>query len=244
LIAAALVAGGGALIGWKWVTTVPLDPANSCPISGPVAVHAVLLDQSDPISPLQVQRLRQRVNQIVDEAEIGERIDLYVLAANGMQAMVPRFSLCRPKSGGNMLYENPTRIHNRYVAQFQKPLEEALTQLTQPSSSKMSPIMQSIKAVCIAAFGGLPPDVPAKLTIASDMIEYSSLLDQYKQRDFEAFSHTPAYNEVVTDCHRARVDVLYLIRPRDVRVQDRRHEFFWEKFFDHLNATLVRMEPT
>jgi hypothetical protein len=244
LFTAALVAGGAGLIGWTKINAVQLDPANSCPLSGPVTVHAVLLDQSDPISPLQVQRLRQLVNRLVEEAEVGERIDLYVLAANAVQAMTPRLSLCRPKSEGNILYENPEHIRKGYVARFQQPLDDALTQLTQLSSSNVSPIMESIKAVCIAAFGSLPPGVPTKLTIASDMIQYSSLLDHYKQRDFEAFSHTPPYNEVVTDCHRARVNVLYLIRPRDARIQDRKHELFWEKFFDHIDATLVRMEPT
>jgi hypothetical protein len=221
---------------------VPLDASNGCPIAGPVGVHAVLLDRSDPISPLQVQRLRQVINQAVNEAEIGERIDLYVLTADGTQAMAPRFSLCRPKSEGSMWTETHTHIHDRYVTRFQQPLEQALSELTQPSSSDNSPIMESIKAVCVAAFGSLRSGIPTKLTIASDMIQYSKLLDHYKQRDFELFSHTSAYSEVVTDCHAARVDILYLVRPRDVHVQDRKHELFWEKFFNHENAALMRIE--
>ncbi len=102
--------------------------------------------------------------------------------------------------------------------------------------------MQSIKAVCVAAFGELPHGTPVRLTIASDMIEYSSLLDHYKQRDFEAFSRTVGYKEVLADCHGAKVNILYLVRPRDVRVQDRRHELFWEQFFEHMNATLIKVE--
>jgi hypothetical protein len=74
------------------------------------------------------------------------------------------------------------------------------------------------------------------------MIQFSPLLDQYRQRDYEKFASSAASKEVLADCHHARVDVLYLVRSRDVRVQDRRHQLFWERFFDHENAVLMSME--
>jgi hypothetical protein len=237
-----IVASSAGLLGWTQLTRVPLDAGTSCPVAGPVGVHAVLLDQSDPITPLQAQRLAQVVDRLIDETAVGERIDLYVLTSDGTQAMTPRLSLCRPKPDGNVWTENPKRIHDRYVARFRHPLDQALKSLTEPSPTKTSPIMESVKAVCVAAFGGLPSGTPVRLTIASDMIQYSPVLDHYKQRDFETFSRTPAYNEVLADCRRARVNILYLVRPRDVRVQDRKHELFWEKFLDHVNASLTRLE--
>jgi hypothetical protein len=229
-------------LSWTQMNRVPVDARNSCPLAGPVAVHAVLLDRSDPITPLQAQRLGQVVGQVVDEAEIGERIDLYVLTRDGTAAMRPLLSLCRPKSDGNPWYENQRRIHDRYVSRFRQPLDDELKKLTEPSTTETSPIMQSIKAVCVAAFGELPPGTPVHLTIASDMIETSSLLNHYKQRDFAAFSQTVGYKEVLADCHGAKVNILYLVRPRDARVQDRKHELFWEQFFDHMNATLIKLE--
>lgn len=237
-----IAAVGVGSLGWTQLNRVPLDTGTSCPIAGPTAVHAILLDQSDPITPLQAQRLSQIVDRVIDEASIGERIDLYVLTADGTQALTPRLSLCRPKSEGSIWTENPKRIHDRYVARFRQPLDETLKALMTPSPAKTSPIMESVKAVCVAAFGALPRDTPVRLTIASDMIQFSSLLDHYKQRDFDVFSKSPSYNEVLADCHRAATDVLYLVRPRDVRVQDRKHQLFWEKFFDRENASLNRME--
>lgn len=237
-----MAAAGAGAVGWTQLTRVPLDAGTSCPIAGPVAVHAILLDQSDPITPVQAQRLSQVVDRIVDEAVVGERIDLYVLTVDGTQALTPRLSLCRPKSEGSIWTENPKRIHDRYVARFREPLDEALKALMVPSTANSSPIMESVKAVCVAAFGALPRDTPVRLTIASDMIQFSSLLDHYKQRDFDTFSKTPSFNEVLADCHRAATDVLYLLRPRDVHVQDRKHQLFWEKFFDRENASLNRME--
>lgn len=235
----ALMVGGYAMVR---KSHVQLDAATLCPATGPTAVHAVLLDRSDPITPLQAQRLRQVLDKAVDGAAIGERIDLYVLAGDGTQALSPAVSLCRPQSEGNALYENNARMTATYRDRFRKPLDDALTAMMQPASSKTSPIMESVKAVCVAAFGELPKDSAARLTIASDMIQYSPLLDHYRNKDFDDFALTPGFREVLSDCHRAEVDILYLIRPRDVRVQDRRHQLFWEKFFDHENATLMSME--
>ncbi len=238
-----LIAGGTAgWYGWNRYATVQTDAASLCPVQGPVAVHAMLLDRSDPITPLQAQRIRQVVDRMVADAAVGERIDLYVFAPDAASALTPRLSLCRPKSDGSVWNENPERIHQRFVAKFKAPLDQALSELIAPSAEKSSPIMESVKAACVSAFGSLARGTPARMTIASDMVQNSPLLDHYKQRDFDAFSRTPAFNEVLTDCHRASVDIIYLVRPRDARVQDRRHQLFWEQFFDRLNASLDRLE--
>jgi hypothetical protein len=227
---------------WLNAQRVELIASTLCPIAGPTGVHAVLLDRSDPITPLQAQRLHQVLDKVVEDARVGQRIDLYVLAGDGTQALSPAVSLCRPKSDGNELYENPAHIRETYRMRFQKPLDEALSAMLLPATSKSSPIMESVKAVCVAAFGELPKGSAAHLTIASDMIQHSPLLDHYRNRDFDTFAQTPAYKEVLADCHQASMDVLYLVRPRDVRVQDRRHQLFWEKFLDHENAVLTSME--
>jgi hypothetical protein len=236
-----IVAGVG---GWNYWqrSKPPPNPETMCPATGPTAVHAVLLDRSDVITPLQAQRIRQVFERIMDNADVGERIDLYVLAADEKQALAPKVSMCRPPSDGSMLSENPARIRERYINKFKKPLEDALTPMMAPATSPSSPIMESVKAVCVAAFGTLPQGTPAQMTIASDMIQFSPLLDHYRQRDFDKFASTPAYKEVLADCHHAKVDVLYLVRPRDTHVQDRRHQLFWEQFFDRENAVLMSME--
>lgn len=244
LIAGSLLAVGAAVTVSYMIRSrrVALDPVTMCPVTGATAVHAVLVDRSDAITPIQAQRIRQVFDQIVEGAAVDERIDVYVLAENGTQALSPTVSMCRPKSQGNDLYENSAKLHENYVARFKKPLEAALAPVMAPATESASPIMESVKAVCVSAFGELKGDAPARLTIASDMIQFSPLLNHYKERDFEKFKATPAYREVLADCHHARVDVLYLTRPRDVRVQDRYHQLFWEYFFDHEDAVLMSME--
>ena len=127
---------GGIAGGSVWYrSTIPhIDADTMCPATGPLGVHAVLLDRSDPITPLQAERLRQVVDKAIGDASINERIDLYVLAGDGTQVAIPVASLCRPKADGNELYENPARIRQRYVARFKKPLDDALAAMMVPST--------------------------------------------------------------------------------------------------------------
>jgi hypothetical protein len=55
-------------------TRVTLNPVTMCPAAGSTAVHAVLVDRSDAITPLQAQRIRQVFDRVVEEAAVGERI--------------------------------------------------------------------------------------------------------------------------------------------------------------------------
>lgn len=231
-----------ALVAYRYSTAPPKLDANMCPAGGPSAVHALLVDRSDPITPLQAQRVRQVLDAAIQDADVGERLDLYVLAGDGTQALTPQVSLCRPRSEGSELTENPRKLRENYERKFKQPLDAALAAMAEPSNAKTSPIMESIKAVCVSAFGGVPERVPADITIVSDMIQYSTLLNHYRKRDFVEFAASPAYREVLADCHHASVDILYLVRPRDVQVQDRRHQLFWEQFLDHENAVLEKME--
>src|SRR3954453_19583763 len=68
------ILGGGAW--WLRKTKEPLG-ADNCPLSGPRAVHVIMIDRSDPISGQQAQRIRQRVQQLKNDAPFGARFDVY-----------------------------------------------------------------------------------------------------------------------------------------------------------------------
>jgi hypothetical protein len=227
---------------WKRYSAVPHDKLSGCPATGPVAVHAILIDRSDPLTEVQAQRLTQLVETTAQNALVDERIDLYVLTSGKGTVATPEVSLCRPRSEGDPFTENPERLRRIFVNRFVEPVQAALKRLETPQEAPNSPIMESIKAVCIGAFGGLPRSARARLTIASDMIENSSVLNQYKPYDIEAFMRNPNLLLVLADCHGADVDILYFTRSRDARLQTRMHQLFWERFLARMNASLVSME--
>ena len=244
VLVSAVVIAGGIFAAKSYLTPASStwDQTTLCPSTGPTAVHVVLLDRSDPITPLQAQRVRQLVDRIIEDAQPGERVDLYVAEGDGREALLPRVSLCNPGREGNPYYQNPRRIRERYEASFKAPVERTLASLLEPSGRNNSPIIESIKSVCVAAFGPLPQGRPTRVTVVSDMLQNSNLISHFRERDFEAFARSPRLTLALADCRSAQFSVLYLLRPEHRRIQDRGHQLFWEKLIDRNNARLIRME--
>src|SRR5262245_60168088 len=97
--------------GWYWVSNkqVRLDVNTNCPVNGPTAVHAILIDRTDPIDPVQVKQVRQAIERYVRNSRIGERFDLYTINGDAVTALLAQASVCNPGRGdqANELYQNP-----------------------------------------------------------------------------------------------------------------------------------------
>lgn len=224
------------------LTPGQFDATTLCPQKGVQAVHAVLVDRSDPLSPLQAAQVRQHLLAIVAGAQPGERIDLYVADADGRSPPAPVFSMCSPGREANPIYQNPARIRQRYEEAFRQPIEQAIAALLSPATADTSPIMESIKTVCVGSFGPLPPGTPARLTIVSDMLQNSPLMNHHRDRDFARFLAGPRLASVLTDCRSARVHILYVLQPRYRTYQTRQHQIFWENLLDRMNARVIAID--
>lgn len=239
----------GAICGalwWVHANRVEIDQATLCPKQGPVAIHAVLIDRSDPITPLQQTRVRQRMEEIVAAAPIGGRVAIYLAESDGIEALPPLLTLCNPGSEANPLYQNPRRWRERYELEFRQRIDTVLDRLILPSTRQTSPIAESLKALCIDAFGRAPERVPLKLTIISDMIQHSPVASHYRDRDYRALVRSPRLQALLADCKGAEAHVLYLLRPTPqgrLAIQTRQHQEFWDLFMQRINLRPIGMEP-
>lgn len=230
------------LAGRVVLTPEPIDSTTLCPRRGVLAVHAVLVDRSDPISPLQATQIRNALNTIVKDAQAGERIDLYVADADGRAAPAPVLSLCSPGREANPIYQNPDNIRKRYEEAFRRPIEETLTALLSPSRNDSSPIMESIKTACVGSFGSLPAGIPVRLTIVSDMLQNSPVMNHFRDREFARTLTSPRLASVLADCRSARVHILYVLQPQYRAYQTRQHQVFWENLLDRMNARVTAID--
>lgn len=220
----------------------PIDTDTLCPRGGVHAVHAVLIDRSDPLSPLQATQVRQRLEGIIANAQPGERIDLFMADADGREAPAPVLSLCSPGSEANPIYQNVRKVRERYEDAFRRPIEEAINALLSPSRTDSSPIMESIKSVCVGSFGSLPAGIPVRLTIVSDMLQNSPVMNHFRDREFARFLASPRLASVLADCRSARVHILYVLQPQYRAYQTRPHQVFWENLFDRMNARVAAID--
>jgi hypothetical protein len=100
--------------------------------------------------------------------------------------------------------------------------------------------MEEIQQVSVEAFFETPPKTPKRLTVVSDMLQNSAILNQYRHPEtFEEFEHTPAFVKVRPELNDVGVTILYVRRSSQFNRQGKRHVEFWQSFFA---ASGARME--
>ncbi|SRR6266404_2007006 len=240
LIGLLLIAGlAGA---WYWVNNkqVKLDAATNCPLSGPTAVHAILIDRSDPLLPVQALQARQTVDRYVRSAKIGERFDLYVADGDAGKVLSAVSSVCNPGRGdqANELYQNPQMIQRQFEEKFLKPLGANLDELLSVATSNTSPILESIRAAAVSSFGAIELGaIPLRLTIISDLVQNTPLYSNFRSEpNFADLAKRPEWRALQANLKGAKVDVMYLLRADAKRnglpIQNMGHQRFWFSVFE------------
>ncbi|MCA0418733.1 MAG: hypothetical protein LCH80_08425, partial [Proteobacteria bacterium] len=146
-IVASVLAGLG-LVGFFAAPSLlrgpPRDQETLCPKTGPVGHTLILVDKSDPWSEVQAKRLKALVKQVGDELPTDRMLSIYVFNDVFEPGFPSLVSLCNPGKTASELIGNPRREYVKWVEKFGRPLDEALTVLTQPGKGNQSPIVEAI----------------------------------------------------------------------------------------------------
>jgi hypothetical protein len=239
LLAVAGVVMIGLLVGALWwvkKTKVILDEATNCPQAGPRAVHVIIVDRTDPITPLQAERIRQKIKEMREAAPFGKRFDIYTVEGDANRVLAPILIICSPNrpEDANELVENPDTIRHRYEERFVSVFDKTINDLLRISTRDTSPIIESMKASAISSFG--PSEqrkLPFRLTMVSDMIQGTPAYSHYRtEPNFAQLSRSPAWQSIQPSLFGAEVNILYLLRDQKrgtQPIQNRGHQAFWEE---------------
>jgi hypothetical protein len=244
----------GALGGGYWFvksSRAVLDAATNCPRSGPSGIHVLLFDRSDPISEQQAQRIRQAIDKFKNEAPFGLRFDLYTFQGDTQHTLQPKLQICALGKPGeaNALIENPESVRRRYEGKFTGVLDQAVAELLRGSQEKNSPIIESLRAAAISSFGPVEPgQMPLRLTMISDMVQNTSLANQFQtEPNFPQLSKAATWPTLQPQLKGASVDVMYLLRlsalRKGVPVQNRGHQLFWEQLIAASGGRVLSIDP-
>lgn len=247
--AIAILGSAGYLYFLAQGTRTPIDTAN-CPTTGPRFVHVILIDRSDPITPLQAARVRQVVGRLAQDSRAGERFDLYVAEGDGVNTLTPAISVCSAGRGSdaNALYQNPTLIQHAFEERFIGPLLNEVDHLLIPVSRPNSPILESIRTVAITSFGNVRRE-GLRLTIVSDLVQHSPLNSHFRgETSFPEFQRRPQWAQLRPNLAGVEeLRVLYLLRPNAKRsngqiIQGPQHEEFWRQVFEAGGVSRMGLE--
>jgi hypothetical protein len=246
MAAGVALAGVLGVVWWNWARPVDIDAASYCPRPEPTAVHAVLVDRSDPISADQQRRVREVLERAVAGAPVGARLALYVAEADDVEVLGPRLALCNPGVAPSPFYPDPAPMRARYEQAFRAEIDRVMEELQQRPDRSVAPVMEAVRAVCIDSFGRSASGAPLSMTIIGDMAQYSRLANHHVDRNYDALLASQRLDPVLTDCKSAEVDIIYLARPTPIFMpgpQGLAHRRFWELFLQKMKARPRSIEP-
>lgn len=246
--AAGVVAGavGLALIAgvvWFNLAHPPLeiDKDTLCPKSGPVSTTVVLIDVSDPLTPLAQEDVKNEISAAAGEVPKFGLLELRLLDP-GSEGGKVLFSRCNPGDGRELsqLIANPDLERKRFEQDFSRPLQALLSSAVQSEPAETSPIMETIQWIAVKSRSPGGQGL-SRLFVVSDMIQHSDEYSLYKgDPSFERFRRSPAYQRLRTDLKGAEAVVFFIHRAK-AGVMDNDLVQFWERWFADNDGSLVRI---
>lgn len=175
-IAASALAGlalAGFFAAPKLLAGPPREADTLCLRSGAVGHTLILVDKSDPWSPVQAERLKRLVKKTGEALPANQLLSVYVFSDAFEPNFPPLLALCNPGRTASEWIGNPRRDYVRWVERFGRPLDEALTVLAQPARGHLSPIAEAIGDV-LARRENRPATGERSLILVSDMLQNSA----------------------------------------------------------------------
>lgn len=205
------VALSGGALGYYYLTTErppELDRTSLCPVDGPRAVTAVLVDATDDLPDAS----KRQVTAIVSDAAVSlaphEMLDIRVIDVSGSRSV---FTRCNPGDGAGLSEwtANPALARRRWEEGFRRPTELAIAASMASARAKTSPIMKAIQDTALERFTSSQSDIASrKLIIISDMLENDPDYSHYSgDLSFQRYRKSVAYRKYSTDLNDAEVSI-------------------------------------
>lgn len=241
--------GGGIASAWLYASSkhVAVNKETFCPTDRPpTEVVAVLVDASDPLTPVQAAQLRQELDDVRRSIPRYGALEIYRVGRTDQGVRDAIFRVCNPGSPEEIAAwrESPKRARDHWENGFKQPMNRIVDDIVPTNSAPSSPIIESLQSIAVTAFAGdRLRDVPKRLIIVSDMLQHSDALSHYTAApDFETFANIGAYRNLLAELSGVRVRILYVLRKSNSQIQGREHIQFWQQYFADQGATLVNVK--
>ena len=236
-----VTAAAVALVTYTQVSRAPpLDDTTMCPASGPLGHIVLLVDKTDPLNFTQQQAFSVAMKELVEtKVPEGHLLSIFVLGEKFEQSALPLIELCNPGSdvGKSELNANLKRLRRQYEDRFVRPLGDAAKALVASEPAKASPIFEMLQLVGINGFRKHAVRGPKRLVLVSDMLHNTPQFNMYAgPADFEIFESTDYAKRTQAELRDVSVELHYLMTTP--RLQTRRNQIFWERYFERAGASL------
>jgi hypothetical protein len=226
----------------------------------PTPQFVILIDQSESLTEGHIRGVSDYFQKsLLDDARLvpGTRVLLFTFSKDDfpdekkpdtkVPSFKPIFAACKPKTKGDPTYENNRRITATFINDFLGPLQQTLQDSLTKEIGLRSPILETIQFIARsqdidAMTSGSGAPVGHTLVIVSDMLQHTQGFSHYKgNHSFEAFQRGYA-KEVQADLSGWNIELLYLRRYKDRKLQQAEHLDFWQQYFHSARGKVARVE--
>ena len=243
--AVVIMAALGGAFWWSSTKTAAnaVDPQTLCPVAtGPIAMTAILLDLTDPLSSAQYSQLMAWLEKEIDDAPRGTQFTMGVVSQDLVvgDATDP---LCKPQDAfsANSFTQNARLIDKNYHERFLDPLKEHLASMINASGADTSPIMESLQSLVANSPGFVTYTGPRRIVMVTDLLQHSEVLSFYRGGSWEGFRASPAYERISSTLEDADVQIYQIPRPTEGVKNPAVLEDFWVQYFERQGAHAPRV---
>ena len=208
----------------------------------------ILIDHSDKLNAIQRAGLQARLWDIVENLpKNSHQIKIFSVDKVKENVLTPEVVLCNPGSEKEMgkYSENEKMVRKQYEEKFKKHLDETLNGILSEESASQSPIMEAVQSVAVTSFiGEKSKKIKKKLILVSDLLEHTSNFSVYGGVIvFEKYQTEEHWKSVKSDLNDVEVEIYFLHRDGELKLQNGKLRDFWIQFFENQGAKVIRFLP-
>ena len=249
IVITVLVLGGGAAAGIYFnMTKRAINPQTGCPTGAFDTITTVLIDLTDPVTPVQGAAIKNILLKVRDTVPKFGRLEVYPLESVATKTIDPLFAACSPGTGADVdsrFYGNPDLANKRYNERFSTKLDEVIKGLKKLPPQNNSPIFEGLQSVAVTSLG-TPQAALAKkrVIIISDFIHHTQQHSMYQGvQPFKQFRTSAYYPQIKPQLVGATVDYFIIARETMRRVQGQPLVDFWFEYTEAANGVIGDWNP-
>jgi hypothetical protein len=240
ILAAAVLAIVGVGVALFLSRTPKLDMATGCPAgqSVPPEHTVVLIDQTDPLTPRQIDYAKSVILAEYDRLKPQGKLTIGSIRADVGQDDHD-FSRCRVRRGADVsdVTANPDMIEAQFRHTVGDALNDYLNGLRHAPTAPRSPILETVDAALDAPDFG-PTVKDRRLAIISDMAQNSPEVSEYRGPGSGLAPAPAVRDELSRDMHGVAVRIHYVRRPALAAIQTPEQRAFWTDWFKRQGANV------
>ena len=234
-----------------------LDPRTLCPVNGSEQQTILLIDTTDPLTPVAQEKLKQLLKEFRDSdkqhyLQTGHKLIVYRVTPNITDNRKPLLRVCNPGNPEDRTWKDDL-TSGKYGAlqkwrHFEHSILQALPKINEQVTKEQSPLLETIALVTARHVPS--PSVktqlkPTRLILFSDMLQHSNLLSHYKSLpDMETFQTMTGYASMASDLRDVGVWLFYVRRTGLENQQTSKHYYWWTQVMEELfGGRVMKQKP-